>query len=312
MKLTLPFALCATLIAPLIAPLNLVNSAHADTRRTDLNIEADLLEAATNGDSRRVTTLLKQGAKIETRDPQTTWTPLMMAARGGHVATVRVLLERGARVNVRSVGSAKTYMALAQLPTRETRPVTANEEDDDEAMTPVSTSFFLSANNGVTPLMLASVGGWNLASLELLKRGADVNLRSSSGEGALEAACFKGYLPLVKTLIEKGAKVNAKNGRGETALAVAVLNGHAPVVKYLLQQKADPNTPLNNYPMLTVANYYGFTTIARDLKRYGAKTSLPTAKAPAKAAPAKAKPSMSPREKVGAPDASGSGIIILN
>ena len=76
------------------------------------------------GDSRRVTTLLKQGAKIETRDPETTWTPLMMAARGGHVATVRVLFwQRGARVNARSVGSAKTYMALAQLPARETRKV---------------------------------------------------------------------------------------------------------------------------------------------------------------------------------------------
>ena len=145
-----------------------------------------------------------------------------------------------------------------------------------------------------------------------MKRGADVNLRSSSGESALEAACFKGYLPLVQTLIEKGAPVNAKNGRGETALAVAVLNGHSPVVKYLLERNADPNTPLNGYPMLTVARYYNFETIARDLKRYGAKTVLPAPKATSKTAPNQAKPPMSPREKVGAPDASGNDIIILN
>lgn len=306
MKLIIAMALCATFIAP----AQFLQSAHADTRRTDLNIEADLLEAATNGDSRRVTTLLNQGAKIETRDPQTTWTPLMMAARGGHVATVRLLLQRGARVNARSVGSAKTYMALAQLPARETRNV-ANDNEANETVAPASTAFFLSANNGVTPLMLAGVGGWNLAAQELLQRGAEVNSRSTSGESALEAACFKGYLPLVKTLVEKGAQINAKNGRGETALAVAVLNGHSQVVKYLLQRKADPNTPLNNYSMLTVARYYGFTTIANDLKRYGAKTVLPTAKAPVKAAPNPAKPTP-PKEKIGAPDASGSDIIILN
>ena len=305
MKPILAIALCATFCAPLT-----LHSAHAETRRTDLNIEADLLEAATNGDSIRVTTLLKQGAKIETRDPQTTWTPLMMAARGGHVATVRVLLQRGARVNARSVGSAKTYMALSQLPARETRRV-ANEEDENAAS--ASTTFFLSANNGVTPLMLAAVGGWNLAAQELLKRGADVNLHSTSGESALEAACFKGYLPMVKTLLDKGAQINAKNGRGETALAVAVLNGHAPVVKTLLQSKADPNTPLNGYPMLTVARYYGFENIASDLKRHGAKTVLPkaTAKTDAKAATAP-KNAPQPGEKPGAPDASGSGIIILN
>ena len=307
MKLVIGIALCAATIAPLTS----LHSARADTRRTDLNIEADLLEAATNGDSRHVTTLLKQGAKIETRDPQTTWTPLMMAARAGHVATVRVLLQRGARVNVRSVGSAKTYMALAQLPARETRKV-ANAADENEQAAPTSTTFFLSANNGVTPLMLAAVGGWNLAAQELLKRGADINLRSSSGESALEAACFKGYLPMVKTLVEKGANVNAKNGRGETALAVAVLNGHSQVVKYLLEHKADPNTPLNGYPMLTVARYYGFETIARDLKRYGAKTVLPTPKAASKTAPNSAQPPISPKEKPGAPAASGSDIIILN
>lgn len=307
MKPLIAIALCATFCAPLT-----LHSAHAETRRTDLNIEADLLEAATNGNSTRVTTLLKQGAKIETRDPQTTWTPLMMAARGGHVATVRVLLQRGARVNARSVGSAKTYMALSQLPARETRQV-ANANDENGETAPASTTFFLSANNGVTPLMLAAVGGWNLAAQELLKRGAQVNLRSTSGESALEAACFKGYLPMVKTLLEKGAQVNAKNGRGETALAVAVLNGHAPVVKTLLQSKADPNTPLNGYPMLTVARYYGFETIASDLKRHGAKTVLPkaTAKTNAKATTA---PKNMPKadDKPGAPDASGSGIIILN
>ncbi len=311
MKLILKITLCATLMAPLTFT---TQSAHADTRRTDLNIEADLLNAAAMGDSVRVGTLLKQGAKIETRDAQTTWTPLMMAARGGHVATVRVLLQRGARVNARSVGSAKTYMALATLPARETRTVATATEENGEAA-PSATAFFLSANNGVTPLMLASAGGWNLAAQELLKRGAGVNLRSTSGESALEAACFKGYLPLVKTLVERGAQVNAKNSRGETALAVAVLNGHAPVVKYLLQHKADPNTPLNNYPMLTVARYYGFTTIARDLQRYGAKTVLPapktTKRTPNQTRSNTGKPT-APKEKIGAPDARGSDIIILN
>src|SRR5688500_9246136 len=88
--------------------------ARAAVQRDDFRLQTDLIEAATQGQTSQVRTLLGKGANLETRDRQMTWTPLMWAARGGHVGTVRFLLARGARVNARSVGDSRNYMFIAQ------------------------------------------------------------------------------------------------------------------------------------------------------------------------------------------------------
>lgn len=297
--------LIAVVLGCAASPL-LTSSVRAEVQREDFRIEADLIEAADNGDTRRVRDLLDKGAKLETRDAQTTWTPLMWAARRGHVATVKLLLARGARVNVRSAGSAKTYLPLA-YGTSKAPQSTAEAPNAPQ-------SLFASANNGITPLILASAGGYNLAAKLLLDKGANVNAQTSSGESALEAAAFKGYLPLVQTLLNRGAKVDTRNARGQTPLVNAVLEGHAPVVKLLLGKGADPNAIYGGrYSLLALSRYFGHDDITRQLRRAGARSAIssPTKTAVPKIAP-RPKSTAKSAAKTGAPAARGNDIIILN
>jgi len=295
-------------------------AARADVRRDDFRIDADLAQAAQSGDSARVRSLLDKGAKVDGRDPQTTWTPLMWAARGGHVAAIRVLIGRGAQVNARSLGDARTYFPLAQSLRAQPKPAPTAEGAAAPAAAAEAPepSYFRTSNRSITPLLLASAGGWNMAASELLKRGAQVNARTSSGETPLEAAAFRGYLPLVETLLKRGADPNARNGRGETPLIVAIKEGHSEVVKRLLAGGADPNAQTSNgYSGLVLAKYFGFKDIERLLRR--AQAARPKAPARAKATATSEAgagkippPALSGARKSGAPAAKGSDVMVLN
>jgi ankyrin repeat protein len=67
------------------------NSAHA------------LIDAAAEGDTRKVEDLLNRGANIEAH-ARDDWTPLTIAAREGHYETVKLLLNKGAKVNAKEGG----------------------------------------------------------------------------------------------------------------------------------------------------------------------------------------------------------------
>jgi len=300
-------ALFALTIVLGAAPALMPGIVHAEVRRDDFRLDADLIEAATQGQTWQVRALLDKGAKLETRDRQNGWTPLMWAARGGHVGTVRLLLARGATVNRRSVGDARTYMMLAEG--RSSNPTT----DAASGRSAMVISGFSSANNGITPLILAAVGGYNLAAKELLSKGADVNARTSSGETALMAAAFNGYLPLVQTLLARGAGVTARDAYNNTALSSAVLQGHTPVVRELLKHGAPANERyMNQTPLVTVAKYFDYTEIANLLSRSGARQVVKNVAAKSK--PKRALPANPPRAVIhrGAPAASGPNVIILN
>ncbi|MCA9500732.1 MAG: ankyrin repeat domain-containing protein [Nitrospira sp.] len=57
------------------------------------------LNAATNGDTQKVRTLLQEGIDVNSTFPIVQTRPLMVAAAFGHVDTVQVLLDAGADVN---------------------------------------------------------------------------------------------------------------------------------------------------------------------------------------------------------------------
>lgn len=74
---------------------------------------------------------------------------------------------------------------------------------------------------------------------ELLKDGAEVNLKNSDGESALLEACVFKEIAIVKELLMMGCDVDIKNDRGETALMMVVNMGDGEVVKDLIKKGAD-------------------------------------------------------------------------
>jgi ankyrin repeat protein len=69
---------------------------------------------------------------------------------------------------------------------------------------------------------------------ELLKWGADVNVKDNLGITALMYAAMYGHLEIVRLLLAKGAEVDAIDLNGHSALTFATEEGHTEVVRELL------------------------------------------------------------------------------
>jgi len=67
------------------------------------SLDQELIDAAVEGNTRRVEDLLNKGVNIEVR-ARDDWTALTIAAREGHYETVKLLLDRGAKVNAKEGG----------------------------------------------------------------------------------------------------------------------------------------------------------------------------------------------------------------
>ncbi|KAE8355590.1 ankyrin repeat-containing domain protein [Aspergillus coremiiformis] len=76
----------------------------------------------------------------------------------------------------------------------------------------------------------------------LLKKGADVNVKSNSGQNALHFATSKANLSTVRTLIANKCSARVKDKRGQLALHRAAAIGSSPIIKVLLQ---DGKSPVN-------------------------------------------------------------------
>lgn len=75
----------------------------------------------------------------------------------------------------------------------------------------------------------------------LLDRGADPNVKRSTGNSALMYAAETGNIENMKMLVERGADINFTGFRQETPLFMAIFHNDFEAAKYLLEQGADPN-----------------------------------------------------------------------
>ena len=74
---------------------------------------------------------------------------------------------------------------------------------------------------------------------ELLKRGASVDLPSSTGGTALMGAAGQGHLSMVLVLLQHSANPDLQCSEGATALIRAAQQGHEACVQALLRAKAN-------------------------------------------------------------------------
>ncbi|KAJ6789702.1 hypothetical protein PWT90_00566 [Aphanocladium album] len=120
-------------------------------------------------------------------------------------------------------------------------------------------------------LHYAAKGGYVDILQLLLKHGATVDARNSSGEAPLHLVSFSGQIEAAKLLLSHGATVNALNGNCETPLHVALKSRQTEVARLLLSHGAAISTlDISGETPLHLASFSGQTEVARLLLSHGA------------------------------------------
>ncbi|KAL2363938.1 hypothetical protein RJZ56_003147 [Blastomyces dermatitidis] len=97
--------------------------------------------------------------------------------------------------------------------------------------------------SGWTPLMIAASlkdgEGDQIIEL-LLRKDADVNIKSASGQNALHFATSKVNVSTVRLLLTHKCSARVKDNRGQLALHRAAAVGSVPIINMLLQEGKSP------------------------------------------------------------------------
>ena len=89
--------------------------------------------------------------------------------------------------------------------------------------------------------------------IKLLAKGADVNTKGLADTTPLMFATMSGYEQTVKVLLAAGADVNAQNVEGTTAIMFAAMKTNVEIVKALIAAGADVNAKVGNSTVLDFA-----------------------------------------------------------
>jgi ankyrin repeat protein len=94
-------------------------------------------------------------------------------------------------------------------------------------------------SNGHTQLSINSASNDIEAVEMLIKRGADLNVKSDRGMTALMWATVNGNIEVVKLLVDAGTNIDDVSDIGYSALGWAVASEHKEIIEYLLEKGAD-------------------------------------------------------------------------
>ncbi|KAI1886982.1 hypothetical protein AGOR_G00201360 [Albula goreensis] len=149
--------------------------------------------------------------------------------------------------------------------------------NDEEELNRVLHSGMVNVNvpdtMGFTPLMVAAQKGFTSLAHTLVQRGADVEMRNSSGKDSLMLACFHGHLDIVKYLRECGAPWTSRDRAGCTPLHWATDGGHLPVIAHMIQDgcEVDERDGVSHWtPLMRVSAVGGNVAVASLLIKAGA------------------------------------------
>uniref|UniRef100_A0A671NIW3 Fibronectin type 3 and ankyrin repeat domains protein 1-like n=1 Tax=Sinocyclocheilus anshuiensis TaxID=1608454 RepID=A0A671NIW3_9TELE len=111
----------------------------------------------------------------------------------------------------------------------------------------------------------------------LVKHGADINKRDSTGKDSLMQACFAGHLNTVKYLRNCGSTWQSGDTDGCTPLHWAVDGGHLPVITYMIQDgcEVDVMDKVSLWtPLMCVSAISGNAAVASILLQAGADVNI--------------------------------------
>jgi ankyrin repeat protein len=248
-----------------------------------------LLQAARNGDIRKLRRALRAGANINASNFDSEKTALHLAAQAGHPKVVKRLLSvEGIKKDARDVFKATPLHAASA------------EGHDDIVKMLLNAGANPNVDDlyGTTPLHEAALGNHTAVVKRLLKApGIRLNpvchkLRMPNYPGGYHQFYFSGT-PLhvaakrdnpqiVRLLLNAGANPNSKTRRHETALHMAAKIGNPEIAADLLHAGADVNARSNVYhqtPLHCAANVRsnvrrGDKSIIETLLKAGARPNL--------------------------------------
>jgi ankyrin repeat protein len=152
--------------------------------------EAELREAAAEGNTLRVQTFLEQGVTAQAADERGI-TPLHLAAKNGHRNVMTFLLEHGAAINhARQDGVTPLFVAV-QEGRRDVVALLLQKGADVNAHALIG---------DVTPLHIGAYKGDQQMITFLLEHGAAKNARMTSGERPVDLAQTQGHTALIPLL----------------------------------------------------------------------------------------------------------------
>ncbi|XP_073725763.1 fibronectin type 3 and ankyrin repeat domains 1 protein isoform X3 [Misgurnus anguillicaudatus] len=111
----------------------------------------------------------------------------------------------------------------------------------------------------------------------LVKHGADIGMKYSTGKDSLMMACYAGHLDIVRYLRRCGANWQSRDKNGCSPLHWAVDGEHIPVIKYMIQDgcEVDMRDKISYWtPLMRVSATSGNPEVAAILLQAGAGVNV--------------------------------------
>lgn len=218
--------------------VRLLLEARADLKLCDADSHNALWHAAFWNRTAIIKELVQRGAPLNDD-------VLFGPVRAGNAETVELLLSKGANPNCRLRPCLPGFMkgdtllgkAITSIEHREVRIGKKIGVIDYPSSIALALIKAGADPNQIwinrPPINLAAFTGHLEILKALLRAGAEVDARDTTGNTALADACVKGHIEIVKVLIEAGADVNIVGRDRKTPLQFAQEGGHQEVVKIL-------------------------------------------------------------------------------
>jgi uncharacterized protein len=249
---------------------SLVAANKATVNMPDIDGTRALHWAIRAGEADIVELLLKAGADATAKD-RLDVTPLFLAAMNGDAVIMRKLLNAGANANqVEKTGETILMVAIRTGSTDAVRALLEHKANANYAEPQLQ----------LTPLMLAAEGGYTEIVADLIKSGADIQVRTrtgatparrlpcvaqsgcgSHGEGIVRGgwpdkgirapipgnmsplmyAAREGKIAAARLLLDAGANVNEVDKNDISPLFMAISNNHPDMARFLIEKGANIN-----------------------------------------------------------------------
>ena len=243
--------------------VNLLLSKGADPQLKNCMGRNLLHAAAEGGNSSIMRSILSYDIDINSKDDESSATPLIIAVMHNHVEVAKYLLQKGADISLTTESNKRKALHIASQ---------YGSVEAIEMLLSYDSRPDLRDGEGNTPLACAAACGQIEAVNCLLKHGADPFLKGENGWSILHFAAQSGNVIIIETMLSKGLDIDSRGETlGFTPLMVCIKFGQLEAAKYLLEKGADESskTTPGRISLLSLASAAGSIAAIEMLLSHG-------------------------------------------